>query len=63
MPKKSIKFISGFLIPSLDSARFGNHLKWIDRSQRKFQIDWRHKGGPGWSEQEAKVFVVRLQFF
>lgn len=58
MPKKSsIKFISGFLIPNLDSGLFGNRLKWLDKEKKIFQIDWCHKGGPKWTEGKAAVFV------
>lgn len=57
MPKNCIKFISGFLIPSLDNKKFGSRLKWIDKSKKKFQMDWLHKGGPSWTEKEAAVFV------
>lgn len=63
MPKKCIKFIPEYLIPSLDSKRFGERLKWIDKSAKMFEIDWSHKAGPHWSEQEAQVFVVSVYYF
>lgn len=63
MPKRTVTFICGFLIPNLNEERFGENLKWIDKENGTFEIEWRHKGGPSWTEREAEVFAVSSEYF
>ncbi|XP_054715471.1 interferon regulatory factor 1-like [Uloborus diversus] len=51
------KFITKFLIPSLNEERFGPRLKWVDRRNAVFQLQWNHKAAHAWTEYDAQVFT------
>ncbi|KFM70490.1 hypothetical protein X975_12989, partial [Stegodyphus mimosarum] len=55
--KKGPKFITDFLIPSLDEEKFGSRLQWVNREKAEFQLKWNHKSASYWSEYDVEVFI------
>uniref|UniRef100_A0A131YXZ2 52 kD repressor of inhibitor of protein kinase n=1 Tax=Rhipicephalus appendiculatus TaxID=34631 RepID=A0A131YXZ2_RHIAP len=55
--RKGPRLMQDFLIPHLDSATFGDRLKWVDRDQGIFQIGWYHKSAAQWTNDDCVVFL------
>ncbi|XP_037271623.2 uncharacterized protein LOC119163673 isoform X1 [Rhipicephalus microplus] len=55
--RKGPRLMQDFLIPHLDSATFGERLKWVDRDQGIFQIGWYHKNAAQWTKDDCVVFL------
>ncbi|KAL1474753.1 hypothetical protein MTO96_037750 [Rhipicephalus appendiculatus] len=55
--RKGPRLMQDFLIPHLDSATFGDRLKWVDRDQGIFQIGWYHKNAAQWTNDDCVVFL------
>ncbi|GFR01368.1 interferon regulatory factor 2 [Trichonephila clavata] len=56
MPSKGRKFITEFLLPNLNSKKFGSRLEWLDAEKKIFQMQWNHKAACDWKESDAAVF-------
>ncbi|XP_067133994.1 uncharacterized protein [Centruroides vittatus] len=52
-----VYLIKDFIIPSLQSGRFGKLLKWEDEKKRIFRLSVCHKRSGNWSEEACRVFV------
>ncbi|XP_023213325.1 uncharacterized protein LOC111616129 [Centruroides sculpturatus] len=52
-----VYLIEDFIIPSLQSGRFGKLLKWDDEKNRIFKVSVCHKRSGEWSEEDCRVFV------
>ncbi|GFU18505.1 IRF tryptophan pentad repeat domain-containing protein [Nephila pilipes] len=51
------RLVQDFLIPALDSRKYGEYLEWVDHEQKIFRLLWNHKNGADWNENDAVVFV------
>ncbi|GIX94234.1 IRF tryptophan pentad repeat domain-containing protein [Caerostris darwini] len=58
MPTKGRKFITEFLIPSLNTEKFGSKLMWLDGEHQIFQMQWNHKSASDWKTSDAAVFAA-----
>ncbi|GFT12911.1 IRF tryptophan pentad repeat domain-containing protein [Nephila pilipes] len=57
MPAKGRKFLTEFLVPNLNTKKFGSRLMWLDIDNKIFQIQWNHKAAGDWKESDAAVFA------
>ncbi|KAH6921636.1 hypothetical protein HPB50_003654 [Hyalomma asiaticum] len=55
--RKGPRLMQDFLIPHLDSATFGDRLKWVNRDEGIFQIGWYHKNAAQWTNDDCVVFL------
>ncbi|KAF8773772.1 Interferon regulatory factor 3 like protein [Argiope bruennichi] len=58
MPSRGRKFITEFLLPSLNERRFGSRLMWLDVENKIFQMQWNHKSSSDWTTSDAAVFAA-----
>ncbi|GIY75730.1 IRF tryptophan pentad repeat domain-containing protein [Caerostris extrusa] len=59
MPTKGRKFITEFLIPSLNTQKFGSKLMWLDGEHQIFQMQWNHKSASDWTTSDAAVLQAK----
>ncbi|PRD34433.1 UNVERIFIED_CONTAM: Interferon regulatory factor 2 [Trichonephila clavipes] len=57
MPSRGRKFITEFLLPNLNTKKFGPRLEWLDAEKKIFQVQWNHKAACDWKESDAAVFA------
>ncbi|GFV33341.1 uncharacterized protein TNCV_1498611 [Trichonephila clavipes] len=53
------RLVQDFLIPALDSCKYGDLLKW-DSTPNVFQIRWTHKSRTTWSARDSAVFLKKV---
>ncbi|GBO15502.1 hypothetical protein AVEN_158643-1, partial [Araneus ventricosus] len=58
MPSRGRKFITEFLLPSLNEKIFGSRLMWLDIENKVFQMQWNHKSASDWTKNDAAVFAA-----
>ncbi|GBN56937.1 hypothetical protein AVEN_13199-1 [Araneus ventricosus] len=56
MTRMRRRLLEDFIIPALDSEKYGNKLYWLNKEKRIFRIYWSHKNAAKWTSEDTRVF-------
>ncbi|CAL1278699.1 unnamed protein product [Larinioides sclopetarius] len=56
MTRMRRRLLEDFIIPALDSGKYGNKLYWLNKEKRIFRIYWSHKNAAKWTMDDTVVF-------
>ncbi|GFY72543.1 IRF tryptophan pentad repeat domain-containing protein [Trichonephila inaurata madagascariensis] len=56
MSRAGRRLVEDFLVPALNSEKYGDLLKWLNKEEKIFSIKWSHKNASNWQHHDTIVF-------